>query len=246
MPNNKKHIIVNICLVIALLLSIYYFVNFLIIDKDINSLINSFILVLFTLFYVVFSIRFKAKSKVLVLFSSLLLICFFVFNILNTNNIINIKNTRMINLSGMSMDEVIDWSVKNNIKLEEEYEFSDMIDENFVISQSVKEGKNLKDVDVLKIAISDGPSPVKEVVIPDMKSWNKEQVITFVEDNYLSNVDVKFVSSKSKEGTVIEQSTKGTIKRNDNLQLTFSYGEELDFESVSLKQLVGMTNTFKI
>ena len=239
--NNKKHVIVNLFLIITLLVSLYYFVNFIIIDKDINNLINSFILVLFTLCYVIFSINFKAKSKGLVLLSSLLLISFYAFNILNNYNIITIKNNKMVNLSGKSIDEVIDWSVKNNIKLEEDYEYSDMVEENYVISQSIKEGKELKDTDTLKIAISDGPSPNKEVLIPDMKTWESEQVISFVEDNFLSNVDIKFDSSKDKEGTVIDQSTKGTIKRNDNLKITFSYGEELDFESVSLKELVGLS-----
>ncbi|MBQ6477580.1 MAG: PASTA domain-containing protein [Bacilli bacterium] len=238
---SNKHIIVDIFLVITFLLSVAYFVGNIIIDKDINELINSFILVLFTLFYVVYSIKFKAKSKSIVFMSSLLLIAFYTFNILNTNNIISIKNTRMINLSGKSIDYVVNWSVKNNIKLEEEYEYSDMVKENFVITQSVREGEALKDIDTLKIAISDGPSPSKEIVIPDMSGWKKEEVISFVEENFLGNVDIKFKSSKSKEGTVIEQSRKGTMKRSDNIKITFSYGEELDFESVSLRELVGMS-----
>ena len=74
-----------------------------------------------------------------------------------------------------------------------------------------------------------------------MSGWTDEQVINFVEENYLGNVSVEFVQSDEKENTVIEQSTKGTIKRSDSIKITFSYGLELSYDEVNLKDLVGMS-----
>ena len=74
-----------------------------------------------------------------------------------------------------------------------------------------------------------------------MSGWTDEQVINFVEENYLGNVSVEFVQSDEKENTVIEQSTKGTIKRSDELKITFSYGLELSYDEANLKDLLGMS-----
>ena len=115
----------------------------------------------------------------------------------------------------------------------QEYEFSDMIPEYKVISQSIDSGKSLSGITEIDISISDGPNPYKEIVVPSMIGWDAERVINYINDNYLENVVVEFVKSSKPVDTVIEQSSSGNLKRNDELKLTFSYGEELGYEDYS-------------
>ena len=75
-----------------------------------------------------------------------------------------------------------------------------------------------------------------------MIGWEAERVINYVNENHLENVIVEFVKSSKAVDTVIEQNTSGNLKRNDELKLTFSYGEELGYETFSL---IDFTNKSK-
>ena len=134
------------------------------------------------------------------------------------------------------------WASKNNILVNQDYEYSDMIPEYRIISQSIDGGKSLKGITEIDISISDGPNPYKEIIIPSMIGWEAERVINYVNENHLENVIVEFVKSSKAVDTVIEQNTSGNLKRNDELKLTFSYGEELGYETFSL---IDFTNKSK-
>ena len=235
---NKNSIFLNILLVITLFIGLFYFI--MNIDNNINNFINNFILVLFTITFVIIGFRSNIKKSGIIVLSSLLLMGFYGYNLVN-KNINSVSNEKLINLSGMKIDKVIDWSTKNNVELDYIYEYSDIVPVNYVISQDIDSNTPIEEVKKVKISISDGANPEKLVVIPDMSSWTDEQVINFVEENFLRNVSVEFVQSDEKENTVIEQSTKGTIKRSDELKITFSYGLELSYDEINLKDLVGMS-----
>ena len=235
---NKNSIFLNILLVITLFIGLFYFI--MNIDNNINTFINNFILVLFTITFVIIGFRSNIKKSGIIVLSSLLLIGFYGYNFIN-KNINNVSNEKLINLSGKKIDKVIDWSTKNNVELDYIYEYSDIVPVNYVISQDIDSNTPIEEVKKVKISISDGANPDKLVVIPDMSGWTDEQVINFVEENYLGNVSVEFVQSDEKENTVMEQSIKGTIKRSDPLKLTFSYGLELSYDEVNLKDLLGMS-----
>ena len=235
---NKNNIFLNILLVITLFIGLFYFI--MNIDDNISNFINNFILVLFTITFVIIGFRSNIKKSGIIVLSSLLLIGFYGYNLFN-KNINNVSNEKLVNLSGKKIDKVIDWSTKNNIELDYIYEYSDIVPVNHVISQDIDSNTPIDEIKKVKISISDGANPDKLVVIPDMSGWTDEQVINFVEENYLGNVSVEFVQSDEKENTVIEQSTKGTIKRSDELKIKFSYGLELSYDEVNLKDLVGMS-----
>lgn len=65
------------------------------------------------------------------------------------------KQTKMIDLTNKSIEEVKNYCNQNNLNLKIDYEFSD-IKENCVISQSISEGTNIKNNDELKVIISKG------------------------------------------------------------------------------------------
>jgi len=223
-----------ILLIIGICSSIYNIIN----DSSIMSFISNMLLLLFTICFVITGFRIKKKGIIYI--GSLLLLGFYVCYIFMPNNTILNTNKKIINFSGKSYEEVVEFASKNDIQLNVYYEYSDMIEENYVISQNPIDGTNVNDIKILDIAISDGPNPEKEVVIPDMKTWNSTQVIEFVNKNYLSNVVVDFDPSDLEKDTVIDQSEIGSIKRNSKLIITFSEGEELNYDEINIKNLVGL------
>lgn len=244
--NKKHHPIVNFFLFLSLVSSVLGFVITLIYKEDAvdmtYSFISSLLLVIFTLLFVASSIANNNRKKGIIAISSLVLILFNCFYIGTTMSLINLPSfNKMEDFTGKSLTEVVDWASSNNINLEQYYEYSDMIDEYKIISQDVKAGKNIKDVKNLTVAVSEGASPNKDVIVPSMIGWDSERVLKFIKKNYLSNVIVEFVESDKAEDTVIEQSKNGNLKRNEEIKLTFSLGEG---EKTDVK-LIDLTNKTK-
>lgn len=244
-PRGKvyKHPFVNFILILTLLGSVVFFILGLFYDKTnpMNALINGLILVIFTLFFVTFSMTTNRKNKSLVGLGGLFLLGYFVYGSLLTLDIVSFSSNKVINFTNMELTEVIKWSEENKIDIVQDYEYSDMISEYHIISQNVDVGTKVKDVESITVAVSEGPNPAKEVVIPNMVGWDTERVLDFIKKNYLSNVDVEFVESSKELNTVIEQNKSGNMKRNEEFKLTFSYGGEIGFEEVKLKDLSGMS-----
>jgi beta-lactam-binding protein with PASTA domain len=221
----KKHPIVNLFSIIVLIISLVSFV-FIILNKDssIITLISSLLLTIFVICFSVVSITYKRNNKSLILIGCLLLMGYFGLNMFNPSSI-NIGGVP--NFTNKSVTEVMKWASKNSISINQEYEYSDMISEYKVISQDVKSGTSLAKVKELTVSISEGANPSKEIIVPSMIGWDTERVLKFIKDNYLSNVNVEFIQSDMAKDTVINQSASGNLKRDDEINLTFSYGEEL-------------------
>ncbi len=242
-PIKKKSVFINLILVALLIFClIYFFINIGMNYVDsITEIITLSSIVLFTISFVTIGIASDRYGK-LFLLGSLCLGLFFIINLNNSYSNTDIDSIgKVIDLREMNLTNVTNWAEKNNIELIEEYEYSDMVDEYSIISQSIKAGTKLKDVKEITISISGGPNPYKEILIPNMATWNSERVLNFVKNNYLSNVEVEFIESEEKEDTVIEQTGIGNLKRNDEIKLTFSSGEELGYEEVKLKDLTNLS-----
>ena len=239
--NNSKKIVVkkspgtNLLLCLLVIVSLIQFIIILISkDSSISDLINNLIITIFTVLFSIVGITYKRNNKKLLLVSGLILLSYFILNINNTFSFVKSPISVVPDFSNRSLTEVMKWASKNNILVNQDYEYSDMIQEYRVISQSVDSGKSVSGIKEIDISISDGPNPYKEIIVPSMIGWDDERVINFVKDNYLENVNVEFVKSSKPVDTVIEQSSSGNLKRNDELKTTFSYGEELGYEGYNL------------
>ena len=235
----KKHTLVNIIVIVLLAFSIVSF-GFIVLNKSssIINLISSLLLTVFVICFSVVSITYKRNSKSMILVGSLLLIGYFVLGIINPeSSVISINSVP--NFSGKSITEVMKWASKNSITVNQEYEYSDMIPEYRIISQ--EEVKKNNKISELNVAVSEGANPSKEIIVPSMIGWDTERVLKFIKSNYLSNVIVEFIQSDMAKDTVINQSASGNLKRDDELKLTFSYGEELDTSEVSLIDFKNMS-----
>ena len=233
--NNKKHIFTDFIIIITMLSSLgYFFINITDKNSTFNSLINCSILVLFTIIYLVVCLTTKRKSKATILLSSLLLLGFYIYNLNNMLNIVKSPTNSIEDFRGKNLTDVVKWANGNNINVIQDFEYSDMVDEFSIITQDVKPGTNLKDIDSITVSVSEGPNPSKEIIVPSMITWDDQRVINYVKNNYLNNVNVEFVESDKKKDTVIEQNKSGNLKRSDELKLTFSYGDEGNSEEVKL------------
>jgi beta-lactam-binding protein with PASTA domain len=250
-PSNRVHIekykhpFADMFLVLVLIGCIaYFFVN--IACKPIASftgIINILLITLFSIIFVGIGLSINKKSKSSIVLCGLILLAFFMVNTLDMLNIVKVTSvTRVENFTGRSLVDVVKWAELNNVELDQEYEYSDMVDDYRIISQSVKAGTKVDGIKTITVAVSEGPNPSKEIIIPSMIGWDSERVINFVHDNYLSNVEVEFVLSEKQEDTVIEQNITGNAKRNDNIKLTFSIGEEYNDSEI---KLIDFTNKSK-
>lgn len=235
-PN--KHVFIHLFLVLVLFIGIIYFISTLLNnDTSVFLIINALLITLVTICFTIVGICYKKKNKFLVFFGGLLLCIYLLLGINNNLGLFNTPGSSMVDFTGKSLTDVIKWANKNNITVNQDYEYSDMVSEYKVISQDIAEGKSLKNVSEITVSVSEGPNPYKEVVVPSMLTWSADRVINFVNENYLSNVSVEFVSSDQSVDTVIEQSTSGNLSRDDEIKLTFSYGEELGYDEVNLSDL---------
>ena len=237
----SNNFLVNGFMIFVLIVSLVsFFICVLNKNTSIFSLIMSLLLTIYTILFVTMSMR-GNKNKSLVLISGLLL---FVYSVLNSFSYFKpfLNNKGLEDFRGKSLTYVVKWAKDNKVNLTQEYEYSDMVSEYKILSQSIKSGTNLDKVKDLVVSISEGPNPYKEIMVPSMTGWDTERVISFVNDNYMSNVSVEFIVSDMKKDTVVEQSASGSMKRNDELKLTFSWGEEKDTSELTL---IDFTNKSK-
>ncbi len=234
----KKHIFSSIFLILLFICSISWFFISLFFEQSDHSLIQlieNLLLVLFSILFVLVAFTSPRKKKWMISLSSFLFLCYFLFRIGICLQIISIPSIGCVdNFTGKSLIEVVKWAQKNHVSIIQDYEYSDMIPEYSIISQDVSSGTKIKDIQALTVSVSEGPNPYKEIIVPNMVSWDSERVLSFIRENHLSNVDVSFTLSDQSVDTVIEQSKSGNLARNEELKLTFSLGEEYDDSPIRL------------
>ncbi len=242
--NNFNNKIANFTLYILLILSLIYFFGTFIIAgiENVFDILTTLCITLFTIIFVTLGLKIRVKNKSLFLLSGILLATFFMINLGFKFNVIEKTNTKTVmDLRDKNITEVMKWAAKNNIEVNQEYEYSDMVSEYKIISQNVDAGTKLKDVKNLTVSVSEGPNPYKEIIIPNMLTWDSDRVISFIKSNYLSNVNVEFSLSEEKEDTLIRQDKVGNVKRDEEINLVFSSGEQLNYDEVTLIDFTNKT-----
>ena len=233
MNNYKPGKFTIFILVITILISLFYFIYSLFINNSNYHIINSLLLLIFNIIYIILIFKAFIKKKGLIVLSSLLLIIIYAFNIVSSFDVVEVNEVND-SLYGKDINTLINYSRDNNLKLTYDYEYSDMIDKNHIISYKLDK----KD---MKVVMSLGSNPSKLINLPNMISWEDEEVLKYLEDNQISNVDIKYVSSDKIENTLVKQSKKGEFRRDDKLELEFSYGNELSFTDCKLRDLNEMS-----
>ena len=141
----------------------------------------------------------------------------------------DLEPVSMIDLSNKSLFEATLFLKRNGIPYDLQYEFSDKVLKNHVISQNVKTGTmiNHKDSKVT-LVISKG----SQIKVPNLKAMTMEEVMKWVTDNHLklefsdrydASIELgKIIEANYKEGDMIEEGTvikivtsKGQLKMKE-------------------------------
>jgi beta-lactam-binding protein with PASTA domain len=120
------------------------------------------------------------------------------------------------------------WAKANKINLVKVEQYSDKIDLDYVISQSIASGKTIKEGDSMTVVVSKGVA----VYMPDMTGWTKKQVSTWNKKNPTVFIDMeeKALYSTSAKDTVLAQSLAAgaLIDPAELIELTMSLGNIVD------------------
>ncbi len=227
----NKFKIYSIFLIIALISYLFYlyvelkhytsFINF------IPYLLGLILVLLFLMCFIILGIKSEGKHQVTVIIGSLFITAYSIFNSLNTLGIINLPTEEFIpNFYNKDISELKKWSIENNINILENYEHSDTILKDYVISQDVYYPTLTKDVHELKVNISLGPDLEKEIIIPNFIGLKYDDVIKYIQENHLTNVKFNFTETDDNIDIVIEQIGSGSRKRNDEIILTIATSKE--------------------
>ena len=215
-------IIAFISFIAYLVIEILHFESFL---NFIPQLLGSILILLFLICFIV--IGKKNKKHGVVIIGSLLIVIYSIINILLTLKIIDLPSDEYVpNFYNKSVLVLNEWKLKNNIKVIENYEYSDVIPKDYIISQNILAPSLTKDTKEIEITISLGPDLEKEIIVPSFIGLKFDEIMEYIEKNHLSNVIIEYQDSEKDVDTVISQSKNGTMKRNEEITITFARSKE--------------------
>lgn len=240
-------IIAYTSLSLALVLMITYSIMTVVKSEDLltqlSNIISTFILSIFTVFFLFTSLfADNKKGRIFIIIAALLLSLYSGFNILVSCNVIKLsEQVTVMNFYRKDITEVTKWAEEHDIFVETIYENSEVIEQYKVISQSVDPGTSIKNITKITIIVSDGPNPEKATVIPSMIGWDVDKAIQYIDENYLTNVNIEFEFNDTiKRDFVFSQNIESTLKRNEKLELKVSLGKKDEFKYVTMENLIGL------
>lgn len=240
----KKPKAANIFLSITYVAAIFLFI-FLILDSanqinQIYQIINAFlILFIVTSFLVSFKKSFFKNKSFATVTTSLLVLITITFNGLYMTKVIKLPTQSFLpDFESKNLTKAINWTEENNIKTEQNFEYSDTEEKYSIISQSKKPETLTKNIKKVDFTVSNGPDYNKDVILTDMTNWNVDDVLKFIDNNFLNSVAINFEENLNiKKDTVISQSNTGNIKRNTALIFNVSLGDKNSLKPIKLKDL---------
>ncbi len=241
---NSKPFKTNIILSLTYLITIIAFI-YLVIDStnkinQIYQIVNaSLLLIIVTGFLISFKNSFFKNKTAPTVITSLLVISATIFNGLYMTNIIKLPTQSYLpNFESKNLTKAINWTEKNDIKTNQDFEYSDTTKKYNIISQSEKAETLTKNIDTVDFVVSNGPDYNKEIILADMTGWNIDDVLKFINENFLNNVSINFEENLNiKKDTIISQNKTGQIKRNEPIIFTVSLGDKAALSPIKLKNL---------
>ena len=246
--NNKEkqlkpkaaNIVLSLTYVITIALSIYLIIDSSNQIDQIYQIINAFLLlIIVTCFLISFKKSFFKNKSAPTIITSIVVLGTIAFNGLYMTDIIKLPTQSYLpNFESKNLTKAINWTEKNDIKTDQNFEYSDTTKKYNVISQSEKAETLTKNLNTVDFVVSNGPDYNKDVIVADMSGWNVDDVLDFVEKNFLNNVTINFEENDSVDkDTIIRQSTTGTMKRSDPIIFTASLGNKEDLSPIKLEDL---------
>ena len=245
--DSKKSKIHYVFLCLAYLAFFVYLALEIIDIKDIMQSIYQIIgcIFIFSLLisFTVMSFKMKKNNSGVITTGSIIVMIYCLINILLLTKIITLpKDDYVPNFYNQSILKINEWKKANNITVIEKHEYSDIVKKDYVISQDISAPTLTKDITEITITISLGPDLEKEVIIPSFIGLKYEEVLKYIEENHLSNIKIIYQKSDKPTDTVISQSKSGTLKRNEEIIITFAK----ESDELGEIEIIDFTNKTKL
>lgn len=182
----------------------------------------------------------KSEFNKVYIFLSIMILLFLSFYLVTDINLVSLPKEEVIaSYYNKDLKELKDFADKNNINLVIEYEYSDEIETGKIIRIDTEGISYVKDIKQIIVTISDGPNYDKLLIVPSMIGRNLDDLIEFIDKNFMNNVTINFEISDSDKDTIIAQDKNGEIRRNSDITFVISLGSEIS-DTVTMENLVGM------
>lgn len=182
----------------------------------------------------------KSEFNKVYIFLSIMILLFLSFYLVTDINLVSLPKEEVItSYYNKDLKELKDFADKNNINLVIEYEYSDEIETGKIIRIDTEGISYVKDIKQIIVTISDGPNYDKLLIVPSMIGRNLDDLIEFIDKNFMNNVTINFEISDSDKDTIIAQDKNGEIRRNSDITFVISLGSEIN-DTVTMENLVGM------
>ena len=182
----------------------------------------------------------KSEFNKVYIFLSIMILLFLSFYLVTDINLVSLPKEEVIaSYYNKDLKELKDFADKNNINLVIEYEYSDEIETGKIIRIDIEGRIHVKDIKQIIVTISDGPNYDKLLIVPSMIGRNLDDLIEFIDKNFMNNVTINFEISDTEKDTIIAQDKNGEIRRNSDITFVISLGSEIS-DTVTMENLVGM------
>ena len=138
------------------------------------------------------------------------------------------------NFNNKNYTDVTNWGSKNKIKIIKREEYSNTVNKDVVIEQSVNPGKKITSKESLTVTISKGAP----IIAPDFSSYSEANILAWGTKNLVNIEIIRKYSKDVAKDKVIDQSIKGKAC-NDGMSVTISLGNisSSDFTGTTLDEL---------
>ena len=182
----------------------------------------------------------KSEFNKVYVFLSIMILLFLSFYLVTDINLVSLPKEEVIaSYYNKDLKELKDFADKNNINLVIEYEYSDEVETGKIIRIDTEGIIYVKDIKQIIVTISDGPNYDKLLIVPSMIGRNLDDLIEFIDKNFMNNVTINFEISDTDKDTIIAQDKNGEIRRNSDITFVISLGSEIS-DTVTMENLVGM------
>lgn len=240
----KLQDILKIVFILFVVNSVFAYLGYKIYDaknvvENVYTIINCSLLIGLTLLFGL-TILFNKKAKnIFGILASVMLIIVVGFNFLVEFNFIKLQKQDTIpNFKDETINDALVWASNNNINIEQILEFSDNVDDGFIITQDILPNTLLKNVEKIKLSVSSGPDPNKEIEIPNFVGLSIDDLLEFIKTHKLSNVKIDFEEKNDiDKDEIISQSHRGEIKRNAEIKFVASLGSRALLDITKVEKL---------
>ena len=228
----------KIIIILSILIT-FGFLIFIVINmqkENINLLITTLLLGLIAILLI-----FPEKKSKIPTLIALLIICLTGFNaytFARPNKEEKKELTNIKNLQGKPLNEALNYAKEIGIEIIEKYDYSDYFDKYYIINQNII-NEQTENIEKLELIISKGPNYNIDTNIPSFIGENVQELITYINKNYLNNVEIEFIENENEPNIIVTQSVTGNIKRNTKIKFEVSKSpfKEIEMENLKNKTL---------